>query len=99
MLKINDKEYQLRYTLESWKKLKKEHDVTPTNFSEKVNDDPARYLSALIFYGLSPEDRKTLTQDQIDCVLDFTAIDIVKQSVLASVPKADTEKKSLPTNE
>lgn len=85
-INISGKEYNLRYTIESWKKLKANHEITPINAQEKISEDAAECLSALILFGLSPEDRKEVNVDQIDAEIDFSCIDIVTKSIMESMP-------------
>ncbi len=85
-IKIGEKDYQLKYTLESWKKLKEEYDITPINFEEQVNKDAAGSVSAMIYFGLLPADRKNLTRDEIDASLGFDAADKVNEACIESMP-------------
>ena len=82
---INGKEYELKYTIESWKKLKKECGLTPVNVQDKIQEDAASVISSLVFYGLSPNDRATVTPDMIDENLDFSVLNIVLAAVQGSV--------------
>lgn len=90
---INEKEYDLKYTLESWKKLKSEYNITPSNFQEKLEEDMAGSVSAMVFYGLSPADRERVTSEEIDGCLEFSVVDIVSKAVIAGLPKrVETQK-------
>lgn len=87
-IKIGEKEYQLKYTLESWKKLKEKCDITPHNVQDKINEDAAGSLSNLVFYGLNPTDRNSVTTDFIDVNLGFGAVDNVLEAVMEDMPVA-----------
>lgn len=87
-IKIGEKEYQLSYTLESWKKLKEMCNITPHNVQDKLNEDAAGSLSSLVYYGLNPNDRSTVTNDAIDLNLGFEAVDNVLEAVMESMPAA-----------
>lgn len=85
-IKIGEKEYQLNYTLESWKKLKEKCDITPHNVQDKINEDIAGSLSSLVYYGLNPTERNSITTDFIDLNLGFGAVDNVLEAVMESMP-------------
>lgn len=87
-IKIGEKTYQLKYTLESWKKLKEKCDITPHNVQDKINEDAAGSLSSLVFYGLNPTDRNSLTTDIIDTNLGFGSVDNVLEAVMEDMPVA-----------
>lgn len=91
-INIAGKEYQLKYTIESWKKLKEAHGITPTNFQEKLDQDFANVFSAVVFYGLLPSERASLTVDTIDQSLGFESADIVMQAILENMPKQSSER-------
>lgn len=86
-IKVNEKEYELKYTLESWKKLKVEHDITPVNFQVKLEEDMAGALSSLIYYGLLPKVRETVEINELDECLEFKVLDTVSKAILAGLPE------------
>lgn len=86
MIEINGKEYRLKYTLESWKKLKTECKVTPQNVDEKSKEDPAKLLADLIYYGLLPADREKVTMDQIESSVGFEAMEFVMKAIQETMP-------------
>lgn len=86
-IKILEKEYQLKYTIESWKKLKEFHDITPINFHDRVNSDFASTVSCLIFYGLSIEDRKNVDVDKLDESFGFDILDELLPAIMETMPK------------
>ena len=95
-IKIGEKEFEFRLTLESWKRLKESCGITPNKLQEKINEDMAGVISALVFYGISPEDRKEMTQEKIDGLVDLSMAkqitDIVSESL--SVKEKDDEPKN-----
>ena len=86
-LKIGEKEFELKYTLEAWKKLKSENDITPSNFQVKLEEDMAGTLSALIYYGLLPKERETISVESLDEQLEFNSLDIVSKAIMAGLPE------------
>lgn len=87
-IKINDIEYSLKYTIESWKKLKSEADITPTNIQERLNADFANCMSTIIYYGLSIDDRSKVKIEQLDVAFGFDIIDIILPAIMENMPKA-----------
>lgn len=85
-INIGEKLFNIKYTIESWKRLKEFHDITPTNLEIKLNEDVAGVISALIYYGLSPKDRQEVSQDVIDLNIDFSAVNIITNTVRESLP-------------
>ncbi len=85
---INNKDYELKYTIESWKKLKSSSDVTPNNIQEKLNQDFASVISSVIYYGMSPSDRALVTLESLDLSFGFEVMDIVMPAIIASMPKS-----------
>lgn len=87
-IKINEKEFSLKYTIESWKKLKSESDITPLNIQEKLNADFANCMSTIIYYGLSIEDRSKTTIAEIDVAFGFDVIDVILPAIMENMPKS-----------
>lgn len=88
MIKINNKEFELKYTIESWKRLKEKSEITPTNIQTKLQDDFAGNISSIIYFGLSPKDRAEITLEQLDVSFGFEVLDLVMPAIMASMPKA-----------
>ncbi len=87
-VQIKGKEYPLKYTIESWKQLKAKHGITPMNIQEKMNEDFAGFISGVIFYGLSPENRAAVKAEDIDLAFGFEVMDIVRPAIEAGMPKS-----------
>lgn len=87
-IKINEVEYGLKYTIESWKKLKAEKDISPTNIQEKLNADFAECISPIIFYGLSIADRPNVKIEDIDTEFGFEVIDILLPAIMENMPQS-----------
>lgn len=87
-IKINEQEFALKYTIESWKKLKSESDITPLNIQEKLNADFANCMSTIIYYGLSIEDRTKTSTQEIDVAFGFDIIDVILPSIMENMPKS-----------
>ncbi len=87
-IKIDDKEYELRFTIESWKKLKEKIGITPGNIQEKLNEDFAGAISHIIYYGIVPDLRNNVTLEKLDSSFGFEVMDIVMPAIVASMPKS-----------
>lgn len=99
-IKIKDREVELKYTIESWKTLKKVAGITPMNFETKVQEDMADSISALLYYGLSPEERSITIQNELDTFIDFTIMDKISEAVIEGMPKvpdqSNVEEENIP---
>jgi hypothetical protein len=84
---ISGKEYELKYTIESWKRLKEKHEITPLNFQDKINDDFASCISSLIMYGLAPSDREKVKVEDIDSSFGFEIMDVILPIIVDGMPK------------
>lgn len=90
-IKINNKEFSLKYTIESWKQLKLKSDITPLNIQHKLNADFAECMSSIIFYGLSVEDRTKTSIEEIDIACGFDVLDLVMVAIMDNMPKSVKE--------
>lgn len=90
-IKIKDQEFELKYTIESWKKLKSEKDITPMNIQEKLNADFADCMSTIIFYGLNKDDRAKITIEDIDVEFGLEVIDTILPAIMENMPKSVKE--------
>jgi hypothetical protein len=87
-IKIGEKEFGFKLTLESWKRLK-ESGITPGNLQKGT-------ISALVFYGLSPDERKQTKQEEIDLIADLSIANQITEIVKKSIEgeKKDDEPKN-----
>jgi hypothetical protein len=94
-IKIGEKEFGFKLTLESWKRLK-ESGITPGNLQKKIDEDMAGTISALVFYGLSPDERKQTKQEEIDLIADLSIANQITEIVKKSIEgeKKDDEPKN-----
>lgn len=83
---FNGKSYDLKYTIESWKKLKESNGITPMNFQQKLEEDMAGCLSALIYYGISKKERADIDIDDLDEKCTFKELDLVSSAILSTLP-------------
>jgi hypothetical protein len=90
-IKIGEKEFDFKLTLESWKRLK-ECGITPSNIQEKINEDMAAVISSIVFYGLVPADR-TITQETIDQTIDLSIAKQITVLIEESLSGGKDEKK------
>ncbi len=93
-LKIKDKEYELKLTIESWKKLKAFHGITPSNSEKKLGEDTATTLSAFVYFSLSPEVRESVSIEEVDLCIDFKVTEVINEVILDSMPKVINKKSS-----
>lgn len=86
-IQIGNNKYSIRYTIESWKKLKEKGDITPNNVQEKIKEDMAGCISNLIYYGLSQEMRKDVKMEDVDLTVGFEVVDTIVSAIAESMPK------------
>ena len=84
-IKLKGVEYNLRYTIESWKKLK-EKDIDLRNVQSKMEENFGEVISELVFYGLSIADRAKINKDELDAELDLSVMEIVEKTIFDSLP-------------
>lgn len=86
-IEIKGKSYELKYTIESWKKLKVKG-INPTNIEDKLKDDFAEVISSIVYYGLSVEARTEVTVEELDAAFGIDIMDIVMPAIMANMPKS-----------
>ena len=91
-IKIKDKKFKLKLTLEGWKKLKVENDLTPANVEMKMLEDTASVLSALVYYAIDMNERNSVDIDELDASLDFRISEIIGEVIASSLPDSVKEK-------
>jgi hypothetical protein len=91
-IKIGEKEFGFKLTLESWKRLKEAGGITPSNIQKKIEEDIAGVVSSIVFYGLSPDDRKVISQEIIDQNIDLSIVKDIVPMIEASLSKDDGPK-------
>jgi hypothetical protein len=65
-IRIGDNIHPLKLTLGSWKRLKEDFDITPSNFQQRMEEDSASVISAFFFCSLPVDVRVPDTQKILD---------------------------------
>ena len=89
ILKVNGKDYELKFTLGFWRKIKEACGVTNTNLEAKINEDFGTVVPLIILNSIQGEEIPTL-QEIEDC-LDRSVIDVIEQALINGMTKAEKE--------
>lgn len=95
-IKLGERELTLKYTIESWKKLE-EVGISPFTAEQSLAEKPGTTLSHLVYFGLSPEVRKDISQDELDASLDMKIVHTLRPILIEDCKAAPTEKKGKST--
>lgn len=91
-IKINGKEYEIKYTLASWVNLEKVG-ITPSNLSEKFESQMLTTLTNMIYYGISKEIRSTMSIDDFAESIDMGQLDELMKGISSAVGQSMPEQK------
>jgi len=97
IVKINEKEFEIKFTLGFWKKVQEACDVTQPNLEEKLNENFGLIASSIIYYGIwyginpriSTPDEMPVTMDDIEQNLDKSVVDVIEAAVINGMSKQE----------
>jgi len=98
-VKVNDKEYNLKFTLGFWESMKSLHEITRNNMEDKLNEDFGKIASDIVLYGIyyglprdhRPDDIKLMEvkigdiKDQISS----SVVDFIEATIIEGMTKAE----------
>jgi len=93
-VKISGNEYDLRFTVGFWKKLKAHAGLTQQNLEKELNDDFGFIATEMVFWGIlygcgKDEASAPVTRQEIEAQLDHSVVDVIEQAVLNGMTKAE----------
>lgn len=92
IVKIGEKEYELKFTIGFWKKIKEVSDVTADNLEEKLREDFGNVATQIVHWGAfyaNPGDEPSI--EDIENSLDRSVMDAIEQAVINGMTKAELE--------
>ena len=92
LVTINGKEYELRFTIGFWKKIKEAAGVTSINLEKMLQEDFGVIAPQVVMWGIhysSPLDVPSI-QD-IESQLDRSVLDAIEQAVINGMTKPEKE--------
>lgn len=88
VLTIAGKEYELRFTIGFWKRMK-ELDVSPRNMETRLQEDFGTIAPKIILASVVGEEKPTLSE--IEDGLDHSVMDVFEQAIINGMTKAEKE--------
>ncbi len=97
MVKINGKEYNLKFTIGFWKKVKESCNVIQENMEARLNEDFGNVASQIIYlgiyYGLQDKpaniNEMEVSLNDIENDLDRSALDDIEEALIAGMTEAE----------
>jgi len=97
IVKINGKEFEIKFTLGFWKKMQSALDVTQPNLEEKLNENFGLIASSIIYYGIwyginpriSTPEEMPVTMEDIEQNLDKSVVDVIEIAVINGMSKQE----------
>lgn len=98
-VKILEKQYNMKFNLGFWEKMKEIYDLDRANLETRLNEDFVKYTSGIILYGIyfgmslssRPTDIKDLepSLEQIKEELDPSVLDIIEEGIIEIMTEAE----------
>lgn len=89
---INGKQYELKFTIGFWKKLKSEHGIMESNFDEKLKEDFPTNAPVVVQEGIMASGSSDIPSiEDIDRYLDKSVMDVIEQAYINGMTKAELE--------
>lgn len=86
-LKIGEKECEFKFSIGTWRRLKKEN-ITPMNLEERIIEDPAEVTFQLIKNTVIPkENEEPISDEYIENNTDFTILKQLLDEIRTQTPK------------
>lgn len=92
IVSINNKDYELKFTIGFWKKIKEICDVTSGNMQEKLESDFGNIGSQIIYQGCYFSNKENYPSiEEIEDNLDRSCIDAIETALINGMTKAERE--------
>ena len=97
IVEIKGKQYELKFTVGFWKKMKEKFKISTDNLDTLIKDDFGNTASSVIYYGIyygletRPEKIEDMEVKEVDIEneLDRTVIDVIEQAIINGMTKAE----------
>jgi len=92
IINILDKQYELKFTIGFWKKIKEVCEVTSANMQQKLEEDFGNVCSQIIYYGCYYANKENCpTLEDIENNLDRSVCDAIEQALINGMTKAERQ--------
>jgi len=92
IVKIKDKEYELKFTIGFWKKIKEVADVTQDNLEKRLQEDFGEVAIQIVAWGTYYANPGSVPKvEDIEMELDTSVMDVIEQAVINGMTKAQLE--------
>ena len=94
IVRISDKEYNLKFTVGFWRNVKEKCEITRNNLESKLNDNFGVNATEIVFYGVlyglgTTESEMPITRKEIEEQLDYSLSDAIEQAIINGSTKAE----------
>lgn len=92
VVKIKGVEYDLKFTIGFWKKMKEVADVTAGNLEKRVEEDFSTVASNMIHYGIlygNNSGKEVPSVEAIEQELSRDVLDVIEQAIINGMTKAE----------
>lgn len=91
VLNINGKEYELKFTIGFWKKIKADDGITESNLDARIKDDFPTVAPKIVIEGIRASGAVPPTVEEVEEALDRTVLDVIEQAYMNGMTKAEIE--------
>ena len=92
IVKIKGKEYELKFTIGFWKKIKEVADVTQDNLEKRLQEDFGEVAIQIVAWGTYYANPDFVPKvEDIEMELDTSVMDVIEQAVINGMTKAQLE--------
>jgi len=89
LLIINGKEYELKFTIGFWKRVKESCGVTDKNIEQRLAEDFGTVATHIILDSIIGQDKPSVAE--IESAVDRTVMDVFEQALINGMTKAERE--------
>ena len=92
IVKIKGKEYELKFTIGFWKKIKEVADVTQDNLEKRLQEDFGEIAIQIVAWGTYYANPESVPKvEDIEMELDTSVMDVIEQAVINGMTKSQLE--------
>ena len=92
IVKIKDRQYELKFTIGFWKKIKEVADVTQDNLEKRLQEDFGEIAIQIVAWGTYYANPESVPKvEDIEMELDTSVMDVIEQAVINGMTKAQLE--------
>lgn len=84
---VNGKEYQVKFTIGFWRRVKEDLGIDNRNFDTKISEDFAGMAPKVLLAGIVGENKPTIKEIEDD--LDRSIMDVFEDAMIEGMTKAE----------